>query len=231
MKLAVVSWNRRIEKEVSRAGFVINKKSPDIVLCVGGDGTFLYGEQIYPGVPKLLVKHKCTDCGDHKLGVLLKKIERREFAIKEEIKVVGTINKNPRKRLVGLNEINIHYRLPCAIGLEVAVNGKHVARVLGDGLVVATPYGSTAYFRSITRKTFSRGLGLAFNTPVMPVKPLIVSEDSVIRVRVVKHSGWMAADCNKKIFPLKTGDFVEIKKYPKPARIIVLKSKGEKIKL
>lgn len=234
MKLAVVSWNRKgLEQEIREAGFRISRWWPEFVVCAGGDGTFLFGEQVYPGVPKLLLKHRCTDkCKDHKLAPLLQKLAKGQFRIKKEIKVAATVNKNPRRRLVGMNEINIHYRLPCAVGLDVQVGRKSIAKgVMGDGLIVATPYGSSAYFHSIAKKTFTKGLGLAFNNPTRPVRPRVVGEGSLIRAKVVKHSGWVAADCNKRVLPLREGDTVEIRKHAKPAQIVVLKGKKEKIKL
>ena len=85
MKVAVVSLNKGIEREVARAGLKISRKNPDIVLCVGGDGTFLYGEQVYPGVPKLLIKHRCKSCKKHKFGQILDRLKKGAFTIKKEI--------------------------------------------------------------------------------------------------------------------------------------------------
>jgi len=45
--------------------------------------------------------------------------------------------------------------------LTVKVNGKVlVPNLIGDGLIVASPYGSSAYFYSIAKKKFKKGLGL-----------------------------------------------------------------------
>ena len=238
MRFEIVSWNRKaLEREAAplcrKLGYRIDWRRPEFVICVGGDGTFLYGERLYPGVPKVLVKHKCTKkCRGHGLERILRALEDRKYRIVEKMKVQGSVNGDRRRMLVGLNEINIHYRLPCAIGLDLWINGKRkLENVLGDGLIAATPYGSTGYFRSVAKKTFSRGIGLAFNNPVKRVPARIVSDKSDIRVRVVKHSGWMASDCSKRAFPLEAGDFVEILKHPEPARIVRLKGMPEKLKL
>ena len=238
MRFEVVSWNRRgIEKELKplyrKLGYRRSPRNPEFVISMGGDGTFLYAEQVYPGVPKVLIKHRCTGkCRSHGLEGILRALEDKRYRIVNEMKIQGAVNGNPRKRLIGLNEINIHYRLPCAISLDLWINGKkRLQSVMGDGLIAATPYGSTGYYKSIAKKTFKKGIGLAFNNPVKRTPARIVSEKSDIRVKVVKHSGWMASDCNRKVFPLKTGDYVEILKHPKPARIVKLKGRGEKVKV
>lgn len=236
MRFEVVSWNRKgIDRELRAAAgrlkYTLDSRSPEFVICMGGDGTFLYGEQVYPGVPKILIKHRCGKCRSHQLEKILKAVEYGKYKVVKEMKVQGTVNGSPRKRLVGLNEINIHYKLPCAIGLDVWIDGKKREEgVIGDGLIAATPYGSTGYFKSITRRTFKRGIGLAFNNPVKRIPSRVLPEKSDIRVKVVKHSGWMAADCNLKLIPLKTGDTVEIRKHPEPARIVRLKGRKEKVK-
>lgn len=229
MKLAVVSWNKdALERELKGLGFRIDRKRPDVVFCMGGEGTLLFGEIAYPGVPKVFILHKCRGCRKHPFGGLLTDLRKGRYTITEETKVVGAVR--GKGRLVGLNDINIHYKLPCAIGLDVTVNRRAVSRnVLGDGLIVSTPYGSGGYYNSITRKTFSRGLGLAFNNPVQRVASRVVREDAVIKARVVKGEGYMACDCHRKVIPLKKGDVVEVKAHPQKARIIRFRGRPKKI--
>ena len=60
MKIAIIGKTKKIrakfEKTFRSYGFKIDKKKPNLVLSVGGDGTFLYSEQVYPGISKLLIK-------------------------------------------------------------------------------------------------------------------------------------------------------------------------------
>ncbi len=227
MRLAVVSkWRKAIERELSGLGVAIVRKGPDIVFCVGGDGTFLYAEILYPGVPKVLIHHKCSECRGHDFGPIIESIRNRRYRVREELKLACVVNGNSRKTFVGLNDMNIHYRLPCAIGLEVSVNGKVVSRNLGDGLIVSTPFGSTGYFRSITRRTFRKGIGMAFNNPVIREKSLVVPESSVIRAKVTRGAGYLACDCNRKVIPLRKGDRVEIRRHGKRARILQIGGKS-----
>lgn len=232
MKVAVVGYRKnyfeaKIEKEKK---LILVEDDPDVVVAFGGEGTFLYSEMIFPGVPKVLVRHssKCRKCRKHDYKKVIDALIAKKFKIVEFLKVQGTVN---GKKLVGLNEINIHYIPPCAIRFSVSVDKETlVQESIGDGVVVSTVYGSSGYFLSITRKTFSKGLGIAFNNPVKPVKARVVPEDSVIRVKIIRGPAVVCTDCNKEVVPLSTGDVVRIQKHSHFARILELEG-GTKVRI
>lgn len=230
MKVAVVSlWKKLIERELKKSGFDVTERKPEAVVCVGGEGTFLFAELERPGVPKLLIMHHCSGCKTHDYRDILEKLRAGKYRLEEKMKVSGACR---GRMLVALNEISVHFSPPCAIGIDVSVDGKNVARSLvGDGVVVATPYGSSAYYHSITRKTFKSGIGIAFNNPAVPKGHVVVPDTSAIDIRVTKGEGYMAADCNREVLPLKKGDTVEIRKWPEPARIIRLRGHEDKIEM
>ena len=231
MKVVVVGLARKLmEKELAKNGLKLDKKNPDIVISFGGDGSALYGERTYPGVPRIMIKHSkvCVKCKEHDFSKVLTKLKEKKYKIVEEIKVEGVVNKDPKKKLIGLNEIGIHHGIPTkAIRFMVKVNGKIIEnQVIGDGLLVATPYGSTGYFYSISRKKFSKGLGIAFNNPVnINRKSVIVNDNSMIEVKILRGRVLMTADENEKMIPLKMGDTITIRKGKGKARIIELEKK------
>jgi len=225
MKVAVVGLEKKIFEKKLPKDFAIDKKNPEIVFSFGGDGTILYSEQIHPGVPKVFVKHskfceKCEVDGDYKK--IFDALRNKNYKIMEEMKVEGVVNNDKKKMLAGLNEINVCNKLPSrAVRLQLAINGKVVQEeVVGDGIVVSTPFGSTAYFYSITRKNFSKGLGIAFNNSRKQIEPMILSENSSVEIKVMRGEAVMCADNNKKIFPLKSGDAVIVKKSSLKARLV-----------
>lgn len=220
MKVVVIGPDRKlVMKEISKFGFQIKKNNPDVVICCGGDGTVLYAERIYSRAPKVFIRHETPQ---KECNRMLNKLKEGRFNIVENIKVEGIVNEDPRKRLIGLNEINVANKNPLrAIRLEVWLNDSILQKeVIGDGVLVSTPFGSPAYFYSINRKTFRKGLGIAFNNSRERLKYLIVNEKSVIKIRVLRDGGLMIADNNPKMIRLKKDDIVTIKKHKYKARMI-----------
>jgi len=227
MNVVVVGLKRKIVEDVlSKFGLKLNKKNPEIVISFGGDGTALYAERVYPGIPRILIKHSktCNKCEEHDFSKIFSALKQGRFTITEEIKIEGVVNNDPKKRLVGLNEIVIHHKpLTKTIRFRVKVNGRLIEdKVIGDGLLVATPYGSTGYFHSITRMSFKKGLGIAFNNPIKKRKNLVVDADSVIKVEILRGDGLMVADNYERMIHIGKGDLITIKKMKEKARIIKL---------
>jgi NAD+ kinase len=229
MKVAVVGLARKlIEKVLPEYDLKVDRKNPDVVISFGGDGTALYAERIHPGVPRLMIKHSkvCEKCSveSHDFSKALNALKEKKYKVVEEIKVEGIVNNNFNKKLIGLNEISIHHKIPTkTIRLQIKVDDKIIVNeVIGDGIVVATPYGSTAYFYSIARKKFSKGIGLAFNNPREIIKPLILDENSVIEAKFLRGYGLVTSDNDEKMISIKDGDVLKIQKSKEKARIIKL---------
>jgi len=222
MRVAVVGRHRKyVERDLPKYGLKLSRKNPDVVISYGGDGTILYAERKYPAIPKIFIRHNavCIKCHGDEYPKFLRKLSKKKFKIVKEIKVEGSVKGN---KLIGFNEINVTTRKPIhALRFDVYVNEKVVARnVIGDGIVVSTPFGSQAYYYSITRKTFKKGLGIAFNNTRKKIKNLVVNENSVIKVKILRDEGLMVADNNPKFVRLSAGDVVTIKKAKEKARII-----------
>jgi len=228
MKVVAVGKARKlIEDKLSEFGFKLVKKNPDVVISYGGDGAALYGERVYPGIPRVMIRHSrnCVKCKEDDSSKALKDLRENRYEIKDEIKVEVIVNDDPNKKLVGLNEVGIHHKIPTkAIRLRIKVNGKIIEdEQISDGLIVATPYGSTAYFYSICRKKFSKGLGIAFKNPRSGRKCMIVNDNSIIEAEVLRGFGLVAADNDEKMFEVTEGDRILIKKAKEKARIIEIK--------
>ncbi len=210
------------EKLLKREVRVVNK-NPDVVIIIGREGSLLFAEQKFPEVPKLFLKHekeckKCRARKPHRLAFIgrLKKGKFRVVKLsKLEVKING------KKKFDALNDINIHYKPPSAMRFGVSINGRNVApKVIGDGLVVSTPHGSTAYFLSIVGKKFSSGIGIAFNNPTKKQKNKTLSKNSKIKVKIHRGPGVLCSDCNKNLINLKNGDVIDIQQSKEAAKLI-----------
>ncbi len=225
-KIYIVGMNRssisEIKTVIKKLGFKYSKLRPDIVISLGGDGTFLYSERKFPGVPKLLVRDSdiCQKCDDLKFDEMLMKISLKEYEIIKHIKLEARYR---GRSYTAVNDFVIRNRMPVhAIRFEVTVNRKRMNPLIGDGIVVATPFGSSGYYGSISRKTFRKGIGIAFNNTTTPVRHLVLDENAVVRIRLLRHNAYFGTDNDPAVRTLREKDTLTIRKSKSFARIIRL---------
>src|SRR3989338_7956719 len=94
----VRKYNRSVtalQKEAQRAGFLYTTTKPDLVISVGGDGTFFFAERKYPGVPKIMVResHVCEKCNEGKLHDLLIRYRKGYFTMGTYFKLETTLKR------------------------------------------------------------------------------------------------------------------------------------------
>ena len=123
---------------------------------------------------------------------------------------------------MALNEIQVRAKLPInALRFSISVNGKEYCDLIGDGVIVATPFGSTGYYKSTGGKKFTKGIGLSFNNlHNKRLKSFVSPEKSVIKTKIHRGPGWVVADNYERFFELKDGDISIIQKSENTARFI-----------
>lgn len=216
-KVLVISKTHslEIEKVLTKNNFKVVKRDPDFIVCFGGDGTVLFSEKNFPQIPKLIVKgtNACRkyDYTLFNFQSVLSKIRSGRFRIQRELKL-ETEFKNDKK--IALNEIQIHNQLPIyAIRFSLSVNEKEFDNLIGDGAIIATPFGSTGYYRATGGKQFKKGIGISFNNlHNKKIKSFVVSESSTVKLKVNRGPASLLADNNENFFELKENDVSVIRK-------------------
>ena len=224
-KVLVVSQSETLEinKLLVRNGFRIVSSAPDFIVCYGGDGTVLFAERKLPQIPKLVIKKSriCRKCDYtfHDLAKVLRKIRNREFEIQKKMKLEVAFK---QKNLIGLNEIQVHAKLPThAIRFSLAVGGREFRDLIGDGVVVATPFGSTGYYQSTGGKEFKKGIGISFNNlHNRKIGSFITPDDAEVNVTVNRGLAWISADNDESLLELEDFGIVAIKKSGSVANFI-----------
>jgi len=228
-KVLVVSRHdaSKIKSVLAAKGFEVVEENPDFIVCYGGDGTVLFSERTFPEVPKLIIKTsracRMYDYARNDLNELLSKIKAGNYQIHTEMKL-ETAAKG--KRLVGLNEIQIHLKLPIyAVRFSFSVDETEYDELIGDGVIVATSFGSTGYYNATGGKSFEKGIGISFNNlHHKTAQSFVVAEDSVIKLTVTRGPAWLLVDNNEDFIDLDAGDFVEIRKSESVANFIYFPS-------
>lgn len=218
LKKALVVFRRdasEVKNCLIEKGFELVENDPDFVVCYGGDGTVLFGERKFPGVPKLIIKTsracRIYDYTLNDLPDLLSRIKASDYQIHSEMKIETEAK---GENLVGLNEIQVHLKLPIyAVRFSLSVNGKKYDGLIGDGVIVATPFGSTAYYRATGGKSFKEGIGVSFNNlHNSDVKSFVTHENTIVKLIITRGPAWLLADNNENFVDLEAGDAVTIKK-------------------
>jgi len=205
----------------------------DLIVVLGGDGTLLSVTRgALGGTPILgvnlgtlgfLTEHPA----DRLMQVLHATLEGRvEVVRRERLTVtVENPNKEPITRCV-LNDAVINKSaLARMLVLGVHVNGAFVSRFKADGLIVATPTGSTAYNLSAGGPILYPNLEILVVTPICPHaltnRPIVLSLDSTIEIRLESHTEevWLTLD-GQQGFPIGIEDLVTIRPCPDPVMLI-----------
>ncbi len=205
----------------------------DLIVVIGGDGTLLSVTRgVLGGTPILginmgtlgfLTEHP----PDRLLPVLHAALEGRVEIVRRERLTVTVENPNKEKitRCV-LNDAVINKSaLARMLVLGVHVNGAFVSRFKADGLIIATPTGSTAYNLSAGGPILYPNLETLVVTPICPHaltnRPIVLSLDSMIEIRLESHSQevWLTLD-GQQGFPIGTEDLVTVQACPDPVMLI-----------
>jgi len=225
IKVIVVGRNKQvIEPVLISMGFSVVEKDFEYVISYGGDGTLMKAEEFYPGVPKIILRDSyiCKKCSVFSNEVVLEKIKNGEFKIEEMVKLCVNVN---GLELEGINDIVVHNKDPRhAMRYRISVNGNLIPHeVIGDGVVIATPFGSTGYYRSITDSYFEIGIGLAFNNSIEQSDHIILNDTAHIELHLNRGPAIVYADNHETMIDIESGAVVRIEKSKKKAKVVVPK--------
>ena len=171
----------------------------DLLMVLGGDGTILSAlDYALPNdIPILGI-----NLG--RLGFLSevepKNLRRDVIEVLEgrysiDSRLTMCIQGQDERNIYALNEIVVRRATPavCVLSLEIEVNGIMVDRISGDGLIVASATGSTAYSLSAGGPIIRPGLDCFVITPICPhtmnARPVVVSSKDMITIRVLDDRG------------------------------------------
>lgn len=195
----------------------------ELAVSVGGDGTFLRtatwlrGKEIpiigiNTGHLGFMAENSTVDSKSVAELILSgeAEIERREV-LKVECEGLGD-NDWP----YALNEITLLKGAASMIDIDVTLDGFHLATYRADGLIVATPTGSTAYNLSVGGPILAPTLNSIILSPIAPhtltLRPVVVEGKSEIEAVVSSRASDFRLSVDGKAYSLKCGTPVKIHK-------------------
>jgi NAD+ kinase len=216
-------------------GLVRALPGTQVLVVLGGDGTFLRAARAVTEVDVPLVGVNLGKVGflskaeANELEPLLEKIISGAYRLEPRMALRGAIHGPgggaPRRTFVALNDVVVaRGSLARVVRLEVDIGPSHLATYIADGLVVASPTGSTGY-------SFSAGGPildpLSRNLVVSPIaaylsaiRSVVVSPDQLVRCRVVEaHEALVSIDGREDV-GLSVGDVVTVAALERPIRFL-----------
>lgn len=209
-------------------------KEADLLLVLGGDGTILAAsrEAAPCGIPVLPINLGglgfLTSFTLEELYPALENVLAGRAAINERVLLLveRTHNGNVLAQQSVLNEAVVHKgTLARMIELELHIDGSIVCRYRADGLIVATPTGSTAYSMSAGGPIVHPAVESILITPICPHtlndRPVVVPNASKIELRLSEHSDSVFLTMDGQVgVPLQAGDRVRITRAAERLKLI-----------
>ena len=170
--------NLLIEK-LNKKGFVVPSEydnTAELNICVGGDGAFLRAIHRYKftGIPFVGINTGhlgfFQEILPENIDSFIDKYIKSNYFMEEILLVEANIyTETSHLRLFGVNEIVIKGFQSKVVHLEIFIDGNHLEKFCGDGIIVSTPVGSTAYNFSSGGSIVYPSLNTLQITPLSPI--------------------------------------------------------------
>lgn len=209
-------------------------KLVDVILVFGGDGTFLgvAREACKYGTPILGINLGglgfLTEVTIDELYPMIERIIDGDYEVEDRQMLITSIRRG--KKNIGtyevLNDVVINKgALARIIDLAIYIEDSHVTTYKADGIILATPTGSTAYSLSAGGPIVHPGIPVTIITPICPHtltnRPLVVSSEMKVEIKVTTQEPDTYLTLDGQIgVRLKTGDLIEVKRTDTSVKLI-----------
>lgn len=221
---------------------LIDPEYPDALVTFGGDGTLLRGARLLRGheVPILGINLGrvgfLTSAVRDQMVSAIDALVNGRYVLERRLSLHATILSEEgglRSEQIALNDVAIHKSgVARVVRIKVSVDGEDLGPYSADGVVVASPTGSTAYSLSAGGPIVAPGVEAMIVTPVcahtLAVRPLVVPPDSTICIEplspgaddlLVSYDGQLGTT-------LTEGDSVYVRRAPSSVLLVRLGSEG-----
>lgn len=187
----------------------------DLGITLGGDGTILRTIHLLKNTQVPLLAVNCgrlgfmTDMDVYEARSYVEKIVQGEYRV--EKRPLLSVRANGKELPSAFNEVAIQKReTGSMIMIDTYIEDEYLSTYDADGLIVATPTGSTAYSLSLHGPIVFPSCHNLLLTPIAPhslnIRPIVISDEVTIRIMVSSRSQTFAlsTDGNLSVFPCGT---------------------------
>ena len=233
---AIGAWARQNDVELVDLGTSAEPSGHDpgcqLVIALGGDGTILRALQIamteHAAVLGINFGHVgfLADIGRDDLGTALDMVARGEASVDERTALVASFHTEQPHRVVAFNDVVVA-RLPGfgTARLRIEVSGEPLLALTGDGVVVASPTGSTAYTVGAGGPAVAPSLDAIVLTPLAsqgsPLRSLVLDGSDTVRIESAPSSAPLSVEIDgRTIDGMPTSTALEVHAAPRKARLV-----------
>ncbi len=201
-------------------------RSADLVLVLGGDGTLIHAATLLEGrrAPILGVNMGklgfMTEVPQSELYVALEEVLAGEAHVSERMKLRVHLHRNgSSERAIDMEVLNdvvlAKGALSRMVELEIRFGGTFVSTLRGDGIIVATPTGSTAYALAAAGPIMDPTMRGVILAPICPhtltQRPLVLPDDRTVELCIRNETEVFITLDGQKGMKLQRGDRVQAK--------------------
>lgn len=202
-------------------------EAAEVIAVLGGDGTMLHAMAMLGGTDKPIAGINIgtlgflTSCTDGEIGAFAEALKAGSYGTSRRTLLHATVIRGgmePRE-FTALNEVVLaRGQTGRLVSLSASVDGDLLNHYRADGLIVATPTGSTAYSLSAGGPLISPSAGVFVITPICPhtlsQRSLVVDDDAVIELSPDDTSdGPMLFTVDgRDCVEIRAGDRIEVRK-------------------
>ncbi len=198
----------------------VSGSEAEVIVTYGGDGALLGAQRDFPAIPKLPLRDAATapTCPLHDAEKIISAFVNGKLPLHRTPVLEAVCGE---QSICGINDLVVRScEAVSALRYRVFIDGTLYAKeVVGDGICFAGVHGSTAYYRSITRGIFKVGVGLAFCNSTEVVDHLVLPENSLVTVEILRGPGMVTADNDPRKLPLQVGSTVSFRQTERFAEI------------
>jgi NAD+ kinase len=235
--LMIEAWAREQGLEVVDLGTTAEPNGGQepgcqLVIALGGDGTILRALQLgmanHAAVLGVNFGHVgfLADIPREQLGAALDAIARGDAQVDERTALVTDLQTEHERHVIAFNDVVVT-RVPGfgTARLRLHVSGQSLFTLTGDGLVIASPTGSTAYTVGAGGPAVAPALDAIVLTPLAtqgsPLRSLVVEGSETVRVEMEPSSAPLSVEIDgRTIHDLPTSAALEVHAAPRKARLV-----------